>query len=373
MQIVTNHSGYNSRRNILDLPFCSARMIRGYDLFKVLDHICYNTLDKTSLFFHHLWIDFRKSGLMHLWNGISIGRRRWISTFEHFLPRWGVGTNKGVVWGLRKLTEDRCKSLVAMSNWALREQDRIIKEILPGCEEEILKKIQVMHPPQSLLIENFSEKILNNDFIQFILIGHEFFRKGGGEVLRVFNRLLKQGAPIKLTIVSQLKQGDYATRTTENDLADAHRLIANNHQNIVHHESLPYSEVLQLFRSSHIGLMPSWDDSYGYSVIEAQAAGCPVITTDICALSEINSTDKGWVLNISKNPYNNRAIRQNCDQRKALSEEIEEKLYRTIRNILEKSSVIAEKGENAIKYIRNNHDPISHVKKLEYIYRQSVN
>ena len=40
--------------------------------------------------------------------------------------------------------------------------------------------------------------------------------------------------------------------------------------------------------TSHIGLLPTYNDSYGYSVIEFFSYGCPVITTNILALPEIN-------------------------------------------------------------------------------------
>ncbi|MFW2788163.1 glycosyltransferase, partial [Acinetobacter baumannii] len=53
----------------------------------------------------------------------------------------------------------------------------------------------------------------------------------------------------------------------------------------------------------HIGLLPTWADTFGYSVLEFQACGCPVISTDVRALSEINNNDIGWLINVDKNKY----------------------------------------------------------------------
>ncbi|WP_241627814.1 glycosyltransferase, partial [Rosenbergiella epipactidis] len=53
---------------------------------------------------------------------------------------------------------------------------------------------------------------------------------------------------------------------------------------------------------SHIGLLPTWADTYGYSLLEFMAAGCPVISTNVRALTEINSSDRGYIINL---PLNN--------------------------------------------------------------------
>ena len=52
--------------------------------------------------------------------------------------------------------------------------------------------------------------------------------------------------------------------------------------------------MLELLSGSHIGLLPSFAETYGYVVLEMQAAGVPVVTTDIRAFSEVNPDECGW-------------------------------------------------------------------------------
>ncbi len=48
-------------------------------------------------------------------------------------------------------------------------------------------------------------------------------------------------------------------------------------------------------RTADIGMLPSYADTYGFSVLEAQA-GNAVITTDIRALPEVNNPAVGWLI-----------------------------------------------------------------------------
>ena len=50
---------------------------------------------------------------------------------------------------------------------------------------------------------------------------------------------------------------------------------------ITHYETLPNDYVLELMREQHVGLLPTWSDTYGYSVLEFQGIGVPVITTNV--------------------------------------------------------------------------------------------
>ena len=65
------------------------------------------------------------------------------------------------------------------------------------------------------------------------------------------------------------------------------------HKWISYVPKLTNNETLELMKKSHIGLLPTYADTYGYSVLEFQAAGCPVITTNVRALPEINNNNLG--------------------------------------------------------------------------------
>ncbi len=53
--------------------------------------------------------------------------------------------------------------------------------------------------------------------VNFLFVGRQFFRKGGMEMLIVFDKLIEKGYPIHLTIVSNIEFGDYITKTTDAD------------------------------------------------------------------------------------------------------------------------------------------------------------
>lgn len=42
-------------------------------------------------------------------------------------------------------------------------------------------------------------------------------------------------------------------------------------------------------KKAHVCLLPTWMDTFAYSVLEAQACGTPVISTSLRALTEINN------------------------------------------------------------------------------------
>lgn len=100
--------------------------------------------------------------------------------------------------------------------------------------------------------------------------------------------------------MSSLNYGDYASCTTKKDYQEALKIISRYQSNIKHYVRLPNQEVLKLLKNTHVGLLPTWADSFGYSVLEAQAAGCPVITTDVRAHPEINNNEIGWVMEVPK-------------------------------------------------------------------------
>ncbi|MET0247259.1 MAG: hypothetical protein ABW182_10970 [Sphingomonas sp.] len=135
---------------------------------------------------------------------------------------------------MKLLAGHPCHRLIAMSECTAAFQRAVLADY-PDLAAEIEGKITVLHPPQPLMVEAPKPAPGADERIRFILVGSDFFRKGGAEILRVFDRMLSSGAPIELEIVSTLAHGDYATHTTTEDLAEAHRLIAKWPINIRHH------------------------------------------------------------------------------------------------------------------------------------------
>lgn len=120
-----------------------------------------------------------------------------------------------------------------------------------------------------------------------------------------------------------------------------------------------------------MALLPTYADTYGYFVLEAQACGCPVVTTDIRALPEINNNECGWLINVIKDE-NGNAILNTSEQRRIFSKEIMEQLAQIIEQIIKNPLEIIVKGKKAIKRIKNIHSPNQHANQLYKVYSNSV-
>jgi glycosyltransferase involved in cell wall biosynthesis len=223
------------------------------------------------------------------------------------------------------------------------------------------------------MITDYDEKGLDpNGPIRFILVGAGFFRKGGCEILRVFERLVRQQHyPIELVIVSSLRMDQYAARETEADLAWAQETIAANRDWITHHTSLPNEQVLALMRGAHVGLLPTYADTYGMSVLECQAHGTPVITTNVRALPEMNDEHAGWLIEVPRDDLG-EGLYATPEQRAQLSAAIEAGLERVLHEIFADRECLRRKGIAALEKIEREHKPADFAARMGAIYKEAL-
>ncbi len=330
--------------------------------------------------------ELNKVDILHFSNGISFGRTLWVSHFETLLPRFSglmqryngkiknpIKLTPLIQRGFAALQSPSCKRIIAWSQSAANIQSDLLTELPFEERETILKKMVVLHPPQELLVESPLQKQYSSfDPIRFILVGSGFFRKGGLETLKAFEKLVKnEGAPIKLVIVSSLRLEPYAARETEVEKDWAVRFIEENSDWIEYYSSLPNDKTIELIKKCDIGLLPTYADSYGFSVLEAQACGLPVISTDVRALPEINNTDIGWIIRVPKNDLG-EALYFTAEERERLSQQIQAGLEAIVHNIVADPSVIFEKAVKSIERIREMHDPTAYAQKLRGIYQDAL-
>jgi glycosyltransferase involved in cell wall biosynthesis len=321
--------------------------------------------------FEHLHYNYkpRRCDIYHFFNSISLGKTPWIVTFESFLPRWGTKTDKYFKFGMKKLASKSCVRLLPFSKNTYDIQCRYL-ENFPQYKDTIQDKMVVLHPPQKVLIHDYQSKQTDPNSINFVMVGHQFFRKGGMEVLRAFDRLIEKKLPIKLCIISGFTK-DYLNLYSESKIMEAGKIIEKHNKNISHFTSLPNDQVMSIIKNSHIGLLPTYADTYGYFVLESQACGCPVITTNVRSLPEINDNSVGWVIKIPKDEWGNGDVWK-PDKRPAISRLIEENLYQIINAIVDKPQGIKEKGKRSIQRIIKHHNIDDRAKELEKIYDETV-
>ena len=330
--------------------------------------------------------DLNRVDVLHFSNGVSYGKTPWVSHFETILPRFNelLTQAKDTHWqnlqpgrltlkGLEALRSPSCKQIIGWSENAANFQRKFLSQISSEFSEPILAKLRLLHPAQEPLVDSITPREYDQQHpIRFVLVGAGFFRKGGRELFRAFEKLaVEEGFPIRLVVVSSLRLEPYAAQETEEDVTWARKIISAKPEWLEYFEELPNAAVLELLKNADVGLLPTWADTYGLSVLEAQASGCPVITTDVRALPEINNNRIGWLIRVPKDELG-EAIYTTAEDRQELSQTIEAGLESIIRSIVADPGVIAVKGQAALERIRVEHDPQVYTEGLRQIYLSAL-
>lgn len=331
-------------------------------------------------------LDLNRVDVLHFLNGISYGRTPWVTSFETIVPRFAhlvtrhhgkeiahAGLDALTRRGLEALAGKACLGVLALSESSAQMQKDLLKDFPAEYAQPILDKMRVLHPPQEALVPEVTAREYSAESpINFILVGAAFFRKGGREILEVFEKLVRQEKlPLRLTIVSAMRIENYAAQETEADTVWAKKKIAENSDWITYYPGLPNSETLDLMRKADVGLLPSYADTYGFSVLEFQACGLPVITTDIRALPEINNSTVGWLIKVPRNALG-EALYATVEEREALSQAIRAGLEQIVREIASEPAQIAVKGAAALERIRRDHNPAAYADVLRQVYQPAL-
>jgi glycosyltransferase involved in cell wall biosynthesis len=357
--------GYPEIRNIASLPFERHDVKRVRNINMLPSHYYYKTQNRLHQYYLNAFRDFDLNGfdILHLFNGISMGKKPWVTTFETALPRWGSVPQSRVDQGFDLLAGGTCKALIALSQCAQEIQIAFIKEHRPDLLAPILEKMHVLYPPQRTVVAEDGFMRSSRGEYQLIFLGNQFFAKGGREVLESVERLRKS-IPVHLTIISNLSTDQYASMTTAIDVVKIKSQLRANRDWISHLENIPSEDVYKLLASSDLALMPTYADTFGYFVLEAQAHGCPVITTDIRALPEINGPSSGWMISVPKDEFGN-GILATRENRYDFSKIISEGLNFHLAEIFNNPEILYEKASNAVKNIKQNHCPVQASQFLE--------
>jgi glycosyltransferase involved in cell wall biosynthesis len=364
------HNGYNEVRNILSVKSDKLVHCKVTDVYKLRDFAHFKLKHQTNFYLHNSFDDrfsFPKADVYHFFNGINLGNKPWISTFEALLPRYG-SSNKNIERAVEALAKSNCKKLIAFSEFNFNMQRHFLENQFPKVANTILDKTEVVLPPQAVVSTQL-RKLAPNDTLRVLFVGNDFFRKGGRELFHAVELLHQQGANIHLEVVSLLSTDNFVTKTTAADkkmwqekLTSATFCSYNGY--------LPNTNVLESMKESHVLALPTMQDTFGYVVLEAQASALPVISSSIRALPEINNEDCGWIIDV---PQNERGMADvHALGYAAISEVLTKGLISKLTNILENPQQIEKKSGEALKRIRDNHNPSVFSKKIEFIYNNAL-
>ena len=242
--------------------------------------------------------------------------------------------------------------------------------------EELDKKITVLLPPQKTLasedaiVQKTRDRRGGGEPIRLIFVGKNLYRKGGSEIVKAAVEVRKD-FEIEAFVIGDFEHVDYASSWEVDSAEDMRRLLKENDDWLHHFTTMPNDEVIALAKTCHIGLLPTRDDTFGYSVLEFQACGLPCITTDIRALSEVNNDGIGWLVNVPKLP-NGCADFSTAEKMRELSQTIEKGLVGKLREALSRPEAIAGKGIKALHNIETNHSPETYGRRLGEIYEEAL-
>ena len=325
------------------------------------------------------WLPVKVDGI-HFFNSISIGNVRHIITFETLLPYFWVVKNDykdqgnlqsvmqdtNVTKALHSLVSPHCMLIIAMSENTRMNQLQFM-DLYPHWRPVLEKKMRVLHPPQEVFGMSESKKS-NPACFELIFVGRAFYRKGGKELVAALEEVRKKHN-IKLYLISSLDPEAGWFNVQEDGIGDDLEWIAQKSW-IEHHRNIPNHEVIRWMQRCHLGFLPTWQDTYGYSVLEMQACGCPVVTTDIRSLPEINSNEVGWLIPVPKNQWSEWDY-QVLDGEENASLWLIQQLVKVIDEALSNPLRLSEKGKASIERIQRDHDPKKHGEKLFDFYQQS--
>lgn len=303
---------------------------------------------------------------MHFWDLVALfpSRTPYVTTFEDFLPRHFAPDL--LSRGIESLCSPRCRRMIAFSDAARNGQAIFNKR---HGMEGLDKKISVLLPPQAPLLEPSLVEKRSYRVLKFILVGRDLFRKGGAEAIRALAEI-RRSYPVEIFVIGDFDHVDYASSSEVDRKEEMHKLIEAN--SWIHwFPSLQNSRVLALAKECNIGLLPTRDDTFGYSVLEFQACGLPCISTDIRSLPEINNDDVGWTLAVPKNNWR-YADFSSPEAIRKLSATIQSGLKETLLRIVARPDCVVEKGIAALNQITHRHSPEIFGKRLEEIYRQAL-
>jgi glycosyltransferase involved in cell wall biosynthesis len=240
--------------------------------------------------------------LVHSFNAIPLTAKPWITTFESVLPRT-IGPGGAQLGRMLRdrMTQPNCLTLIAMSQYATRRFAKANRD-WPALDAA-LRKVTVVYPhfpARPATTRRYSAAAP----LRVIFVGNHFAQKGGIAALRAITRATALGLPVRLDIFSALKIGPgvYADHGDERRYAADLRALAD--PAVTFHGRQPNADVLAAMANAHVQLLPTLDDTFGYSVVEGLSTGLPALVSDICAMPELVPTDAGARLALPSDEWN---------------------------------------------------------------------
>lgn len=222
--------------------------------------------------------------LLHTFNTVPLGRKPFLVSYEGELPRAHEGWGKAAVGKAchAALMSTRCRGIFPISRFSQRLAFLFAAGNRYPCLDK--KPGEVVYP--SIAMSTARPGKLDPDAIVLTFVGKHWARKGGAVASLVARLFRARGRKVTVNIVSQMAYGEAVYTDTHRDFY-RHYLDGMAGDNVRHYQRLPNSEVMRLLAGSTFTLLPTLDDSFGFSMLESMSLAVPVIASAVCAIPEV--------------------------------------------------------------------------------------
>ncbi len=229
--------------------------------------------------------------------------------------------------------------------------------------DRIIDKACVVYP--AIRKQNISnDKYLNP--ITKMLFSGDFFRKGGANVVDVFINLSSEYSDLELNLCC-----DRSLNTSNNKLREKYLTIIDNHPKIKIQKVTRVDMLSKILPQTDIFISPTYQETFGFAILEAMSFGIPVIASNIFAIPEIIKNDSdGFLLDIKNEDFIQSLKGYGVNELSLdFHNKVNDKLYETI-NILLKDPIKRKSiGKNAILKCESKFSPEIRVNKMKHIYQ----
>lgn len=180
----------------------------------------------------------------------------------------------------KELNSPYLKGLIFMSKACENTFEQICGKIPSTCHRET---IYPLIPENPKVNEGYlKRKCYNTEFkLLYVVQGKRFISKGGLEVVAVLQKLRQAGNTITLHIITSV---DELPKNTISKLLGVDGIIIDDFR-------FSFKELQEIYRSSHLLLQPTSDESFGLTILEAMKSGLPVIASKLYSIPELISDD----------------------------------------------------------------------------------
>jgi glycosyltransferase involved in cell wall biosynthesis len=192
----------------------------------------------------------------------------------------------------RLLRKDNCKGLLFWSHAGLETA----KSYGGITDKAIINKMHVVYPAVRKID---AQRKYDNDKKVRLLFSGDFFRKGGINVIDSFLKLCNSYSQLELIICCS-ESIDF--NGSEPLIKEYYLDILKNHKQIIFLGRIPRKQLLdEIMPKVDLYLLPTYNEAFGFAVLEAMAFGIPVIATNIMALPELIVDEKtGYLIDVSQ-------------------------------------------------------------------------